>query len=439
MIRRRKVWAVTAFEFLSEVRKVGFLVGVFGMPIILLAYGALMALVGILSESGTPRKHSYGVVNQAGVAGLDSAAERVGAGTAAEMAGSLEMTDRNIQLRFSEKFTFRPFPDEQSAMASLKAKEIDGWYLLLPDYMSTGNVVSYAAESEGLTRKEPESALRELLRRLLLQGAVPAELLRRAEEPLTVSKSWLLKSNGELIERGMAAMIAQFAVPLVFAILLFIAIIGTGMSLVQGTAIEKENRVVDVLLSSATADEIMAGKLLGQGGAGLLQVSAWFGMAGLSGILFAAQLAPVGITIAWGPLIVGIVYFIATYFFLGSLLLGTGALGSNFKEGQQWSLLWILLTALPMAFLASFIRDPHSTLAKVFTWFPFSASWVVTFRFWMDPSGMSAWEVAGPLLVLALCTWISVRIGARLLRLGLLLTGSRATPAEVLRQMRLNP
>jgi len=439
MVRRRKVWAVASFEFLTEVRKVSFLVGIFGMPVILLAYGAFVAVIGVISEGSAPRKHAYGIVDLARVVRLDSGSEKTRAGLAGDAEATLEMLDKKMPVEIGGRFSFKSYPDESSAMAALRTKEINGWFLLGADYLETGEVVSYADESEGLTRKEPEGVFRELLSSSLLKGAVDPRLAKRIQEPLAVRESWMLRSDGELIMRGAAAMIAQFAVPLVFALLLFIAVIGTGMSLIQGTAIEKENRVVDVLLSSATADEVMAGKLLGQGGAGLLQVTGWFGMAGISGILFAGKLASVGITVPWVALLVGVTYFIAAYFFLGSLLLGTGALGSNFKEGQQWSLVWILMTALPMAFLATFIRAPHSTLAKIFTWFPFSSSWVVTFRFWMDPSGVTLWEVVGPLVVLAACTWIAVRVGARLLRLGLLLTGSRATLSEVIRQLRLNP
>ena len=153
--------------------------------------------------------------------------------------------------------------------------------------------------------------------------------------------------------------------------------------------------------------------------------------------MFAAQFSSLGLEIEWGPLVVGLVGFVAAYFFVGSLMIGTGALGNTVKEGQQWSIMWILLSVLPMIFLAGYIRAPHGTFAQLFTWYPFSTSWVVVFRMWMDPSGIAWWEIAGPLVMLVALTWLTLRMSARLFRLGLLLTGSSLKPSQILRQLRL--
>jgi ABC-2 type transport system permease protein len=441
MIRLSKVRTVATFEFLSEVKKLSYIIMVFGMPIFMALYVALIAVVGIFAEKSRSAPRTFGIVDEANVLQLDTASVRYELPMSEETREFAKSFASSSQLSAGmpgmEKVTFRPFADTTSAMSALKARSINGWFFIPREYVDSGAVGSYIAESEGLNMRDVSRGLTYLLRNALLRGALPDRLAGRIKDPIATQRSWFLKSTGELVERGAGAIIAQIAVPFLFMILLFISIITSGMTLIQGTAVEKENRVVDVLLSSASADEILIGKLLGQGGAGLLQVSVWFSMFGVAGVLFAAQFSAWGVTIGWGSVAISILYFVAAYFFVGSLMLGSGALGNNFKEGQQWSIVWILMTVLPMVFLANLIRAPHDTIAKILTWFPFSSSAVVTFRLWMDPSGTAWWEIAGPLAALVVWTWIAIRVGARLFRLGLLLTGSRLKPSEVFRQMRI--
>ncbi len=441
MIRLSKVRTVASFEFLSEVKKLSYIIMVFGMPIFMALYVALIAVVGIFAEKSRSAPRTFGIVDRANVLHLDTASIRYELPMSEETREFAKSFGGGSKLPAElpglEQVTFRPFADTISAMNALRERSINGWFLIPREYVDSGAVGSYIAESEGLSMRDVSRGLTNLLRNALLRGALPDRLAQRIKDPVAIQQSWYLKSTGELVERGPGAIIAQIAVPFLFMILLFISIIMSGMTLIQGTAVEKENRVVDVLLSSASADEILIGKLLGQGVAGLLQVSVWFSMFGVAGIFFAAQFSAWGVTIGWGSVAISILYFIVAYFFVGSLMLGSGALGNNFKEGQQWSIVWILMTVLPMVFLANLIRAPHDTIAKVLTWFPFSSSAVVTFRLWMDPAGTAWWEIVGPLVALVFWTWVAIRVGARLFRLGLLLTGSRLKPSEVFRQMRI--
>ncbi|HSN83469.1 MAG TPA: hypothetical protein VLS88_12875, partial [Polyangiales bacterium] len=64
----------------------------------------------------------------------------------------------------------------------------------------------------------------------------------------------------------------------------------------------------------------------------------------------------------------------------------------------------------------------------------FTSPLTVIIRLAVDPSGIAWWEVAGAIAVLLVSTWLSIRIGARLFRVGLLLTGSRPSLAELWRQ-----
>jgi ABC-2 type transport system permease protein len=83
------------------------------------------------------------------------------------------------------------------------------------------------------------------------------------------------------------------------------------------------------------------------------------------------------------------------------------------------------------------IREPHGTFAKVMSVIPFSSGSVIMLRSSMDPGSLGWWEIAAALAVLLISTWVAIRVGARLFRVGLLSAGARPSLREILRQARL--
>jgi ABC-2 type transport system permease protein len=229
----------------------------------------------------------------------------------------------------------------------------------------------------------------------------------------------------------------RLLVPLVFMVLFLISILMTSGYLMQGTATEKENKVVEVLLASANPDEILAGKLLGLGGAGLLQIGVWLIMVLVTGLGVVPLLVSAQVEVPWAALALAIPFFIVAFLFFGGLMLGTGSLGSNMREAQQLAMVWSLTAALPLMMMAVLMRDPHGTVARVLTWVPFTSGPVVILRVSTDAGSLAWWEVAGALVVLILATWIALRVGARLFRVGLLSAGARPSLREIIRQARL--
>jgi ABC-2 type transport system permease protein len=90
-----------------------------------------------------------------------------------------------------------------------------------------------------------------------------------------------------------------------------------------------------------------------------------------------------------------------------------------------------------MFMLALVLSKPHGTASHVLTWLPTSTATVLVLRASLDPGGLAWWEVAGSVAVLAASTWLAIRIGARIFRVGLLSSGARPSFRDVLRQARL--
>jgi ABC-2 type transport system permease protein len=243
--------------------------------------------------------------------------------------------------------------------------------------------------------------------------------------------------TGDVVDGSRAASAVRIAVPLVFTVLFLMSVLMTSGYLMQGTATEKENKVVEVLLASANPQEILAGKLIGLAGAGLLQISVWLLMALGTGISVVPLLLSANVSIPWSAVALAVPLFLIAFLFFGSLIMGTGSLGSNMREAQQLAMAWSLLAALPLIMMGVLLRDPHGVLGRILTWIPFTAAPTIMMRTSMDASAIAWWEIAGSFLVMIVATWFAIRLGARLFRVGLLSVGARPSFREILRQARL--
>ena len=90
-----------------------------------------------------------------------------------------------------------------------------------------------------------------------------------------------------------------------------------------------------------------------------------------------------------------------------------------------------------VVFMMMFIEDPNNMGAYVMTWIPFTAPLTVILRMTLESAKIAWWEVAGSFAVLVASTYLALQFGARLFRVGLLLTGARPKLREILRQARL--
>ncbi|MBK7584006.1 MAG: ABC transporter permease [Myxococcales bacterium] len=415
MIRVAKVRTVAWFELSSTVRRLGYLIVTLGMPIFATLYGALALIPGYLAKQQEEQTRVYGVVDQAGVLGLEPGA--------------------TVEVRTA---IFRAFAGEPEARRALVSdRSVRSYFVVVTDYLDSGRVLAHSGERSSLGPWEGRDELNELLRTRLVGPRVDPRVAARLVKPIAGRETFRVSGDGRVEAEGSEAFIGRLILPIGFVFLLFTSILMSGSYLIQATATEKENKVVEVLLSSASADEIMTGKLLGLGGAGLLQVIVWLSMTLGVRFGFAQMVLPLNIHVSWQAVLISPVLFITAYAFLGSLMLGTGSFGGNVRESQQLGMFWAFLATLPLMFLPLLLTDPHSVIAHVLTWIPFSAPATLVFRMSLDPDGISIWEISGSLLVLLLSTWAAIRVASRLFRVGLLLTGARPSLREIWRQARV--
>lgn len=422
-MRVKRIAAVARFELLAVVKRWSYLLATFGLPLFLAAVsGTVLGVQTYFLTQRAEQSATFGLVDAARV--LDRSVFEMREG-----AEVWSTDDAEVVL----------FPTSEAAAEALNQGRLRAVYVIGRDYLRTGEVEAIQSEQTPLlsmrgTKIEP--LLRSHLRKSLLAGKLDEDVEARVLSPARFVRSQLGPDGIEATEIDEALdLLMRTTIPLFLGVLLLTALLSASGYLVQTVATDKESKIVEVLLSSVTPEEILAGKLFGLGAAGLIQFAVWSSMVVFLALTASAALAAV-VSVPWYAFAMSPVLFILGYIFLGSLMLATAALGANAAESQKLTMGWAVLAILPLMVLVILLEDPHGIVGQLMTWIPFTSPLTVILRLAVDSSGIAWWEVAGSIAVLTLSTWLAIRIGARLFRVGFLLAGSRPSLAELWRQAR---
>ena len=205
-------------------------------------------------------------------------------------------------------------------------------------------------------------------------------------------------------------------------------LLGTGY-LLHGIIDEKENRVMEILLSSVSHEELLRGKLIGLGGAGLTQMGVWGLMGGLPALLILPHL-PTSFRIAPGTFLLALVLFVLGFLFYGSLMAAFGSLSSSWRESQQVTSLVVILAMIPFMLLPVILESPNGVPARVLSWFPPTAPVALMLR--TTAGTVPVWDLTLGIGLLMVGIWAVQKMTAKLFHLGLLLYGKPPSPREVL-------
>ena len=419
----QRIAAVARFELLSVVKRWSYLIATFGLPIFLaVVSGTVLGAQTYFLTQRAAESSQFGLVDESGVIDRAVFEQRDGARVWTANGNEVVLYDNG-----------------DVATNDLESGRLRAVYIVAKNYLSSGEVRAIQSEktpllSMGGTTIEP--LLRSLLRKSLVEGRLDGEVQERVISPAYFIRSRLGPEGEEVTGVDEALdLLVRTTIPLFLGILLLTALLSASGYLVQTVSTDKESKIVEVLLSSVTPEEILAGKLFGLGAAGLVQFAVWSSMVVFVALSASAALASV-VTIPWQALAVAPLLFILGYLFLGSLMLATAALGANAAESQKLTMGWAMLAILPLMVLVILLEAPNGTLGQIMTWIPFTSPLTVIIRLAVDASGIAWWEVIGAMGVLVVSTWLSIRVGARLFRVGFLLTGSMPSLAELWRQAR---
>ena len=205
--------------------------------------------------------------------------------------------------------------------------------------------------------------------------------------------------------------------------LIIILITTTGQALVRSLLEEKNNRIMEILLSSCSSRELMFGKLLGLGGLGLVQGGVW----GILAVIAGSQIGSGVIITSHLPII--LLYAILGYLFYASLMIGIGSTATTEQEAQNITGYIIMLSVMPFMFIMVLLENPNGTMAKVLSYIPFLTPSIMTFRISVQTPEL--WEILMSIAIMLLSIAGVIYLSSKIFTVGILSYGKRLTLAEV--------
>jgi len=407
----RKVWVVARHEFLISVRRAGFII----MTLIVPAIGIVTLLVGAFFS---------GPALQA----LEAFGRQFDVGD--KPIGVVDGSGIFSPILPDYREDFILYASENEAEAALQAEEISKIMVISEDYLETGRVVVVSLGSGfGAAAVADSDTVRAFLVDHLLAGQVDPALQERAANPANVEPR-VLSSSGETQGEGAWGFVFTFIVPYFLSVFLVTTVFVSSGYLLQSVAEEKESRVIEIVVSSVRPMELMAGKVIGLGALGLVQVLVWIlSTAGFSGGAVAFLAVAGAASIPARVLILGAVYYVLGYTLYAILMASVGALGATMRESQQLAGIFSMFAAIPYMLSGFLFANPNMTLARVLSYFPLTAPTMMMLRL---PLAEVPWiDIMGSIVLLLLSIPAALWAGSKLFQVGLLIYGKRPTLKEI--------
>ena len=325
------------------------------------------------------------------------------------------------------------FDTTEAATQALIAKEIKEYLVIPPDFISTGIISRYTTQREITPPAATTTAIKKFISSNLLAGKVPATTVTRVEEPLNFITTTLTETGAVAPEQGG---FANLVIPIIFGALLAASLSFSSIYLLQGLGAEKENRLMEILLSSVSTRQLITGKVLGIGTAGLVQVAVWVAATPLLLNLASSSIGGFISTvhIPAGLLALAVVYFILGYLVFAVLSVGAAAVSSSVREAQSLASIFTLWAIAPFWLLSLIMAFPNSPAWVVLSIFPFSAPVMVILR--LGVTGVPAWQLATSIAVLVSCIIGGLVLSSKLLRTYMLMYGKRPGIGEIIRSLK---
>jgi ABC-2 type transport system permease protein len=318
----------------------------------------------------------------------------------------------------------RAYEDEASAKTDLEANRLQAYFILPADYLQSGNVeMVYVQEPKGINIQQFFSFLR-----VNLVSNQPAEIAQRLlDGPRLIVQS---PNQPAQVSSNRAV---DIILPFVVGIMFIIAMSTTSGYLLQAVVEEKENRTMEIVVTSVSPGQLMVGKIVADILAGVTQLFVWALFVVLA-IWVAGSYVPSlsGITFPVRTILQLSLIMVPAFIMISGLMAAVGATVTQASEGQQVMGLFTIPIWLPYILITTFMRDPNSPLAVAMSLFPLTAPMTLAMR--LGLTTVPTWQVVASLLILCFSAAGAVWIAGRAFRLGMLRYGQRLRWKEIFRR-----
>jgi len=396
-----KTYLIFKHEFLLAIRRPGFIILTLIVPVMALLGIGIINLVSSLSDAPVNEITIIGYVDEVGI--FDSQTN--------------EGFERLV-----------PFSSVEGAGSALGRQEITEFIIIPSDYISTGKIKRYTLKKEVQTPPATAVYIKSFLTASLLTEKVPPDIIALIVSPLNLEVSRITEQGEIAIEKSN---IGNIIIPAIFSLLLSLALMFGATSLISGLGEEKESRLIEVLFSSVSIRQLLIGKILALGIAGLLQVLIWLISAplilSLASSSFGGFMSSIQLPVNF--LILGVIYFILGYMLFAVLSIGIGAISSSAREGSQLSMFYVMFGFVPLWFSSLLMAFPNSSIWVFLSIFPITAPVQTMLR--LGVSDIPAWQILTSIGILVISITLGLILSIKIFRMHMLMHGKRPGLAEI--------
>lgn len=427
------IFLITKREFLTQVKKKSFIILTLLAPVMLIAFGSVIGLMFKANES-----HSV-----------------------------IEVVDKSglfkNQLKSNDKldYIFVSIADEKSKINNLKGNESLDGILVLPELKSQNfddlekNTRLVINSKIGFdTKQKIISDITEVVKKeKIKQLGIEQTQLNNLDKSFTLKTINVAENNKEDSDLAFGVK-SGLSILLMYVTFMFIIIYG--VRVMRSVLEEKNNRVVEIIISSVKPFELMMGKILGVTLVALTQFVVWITMSVIGALVLNTGFSSIQKNIPGGneelaskfdiaqiatqvshsllelnfPLIifVFIVFFLLGYIFYSSIYAAIGSAVDNETETQQFTLFAILPLMLGMYGSFSLMNNPDGPLGFWLSIIPFTSPVAMIARI---PFGVPAWQIALSIGLLLGTTIFMIFLAGKIYRVGILMYGNKATLKEI--------
>lgn len=405
-----KLWLVASYEYRRHVLQKRFILAMLSVPLIIALMIGMVALVTAIMTN----KDAIGYVDHANF--LQDPLSPPRPGGAPDEPG------------VPEPVPLIAFETEQAARQALDAKDIQAYYVIAPDFRESNAVdlVYYKKPGGNVQRQFWDfmqiNQLRDLDPQIASRAVADSNLIVHVPSD----------SGGSAREFSQHTFLNIF-VPLIIGFSFVFLLFSASGYLMGAVSEEKENRTMEIVMTSLSADQLMVGKVIGILGVTFTQLLGWVGFAALAVVVGGEYLHIQMLqNLVLDLRIVATTAAIAlpAFIMLAGLMTAIGATVAETQEGQQVSGILVLPFMIPVYLLGILIEHPNSPLSVFLSLFPPTS--VATFSIRLGFSQVPTWQIATSIAISSVCALASLWLAGRAFRLGMLRYGQRLKLAELL-------
>lgn len=395
-----KTWQIFKYEYTRHVMRKRFIVAALSMPLVMVVIIGISVFAQVIQANNSP----IGYVDQSGFLAHPIAGPR----------------DNSI---FNKPVDLLPYSTEDDAQAALKSGKIQAYYVIEPDYLTTSAVrlVSLKTPSSQI-----QNQFTDFIKANLLTGQ-SAQVANR----LSSGSNMVIRSADGSREMGQEQWF-NILLPILTGLLFMILTLSTGGYLMQAVVEEKENRTMEIMVTSVSADQLMLGKIMGNLCVGLTQMLIWITFGVIGGIAASYFLGwNLAIQFSGESVLILIFSLLPAFIMISALETAIGATVTEAREAQSVTGLFTLPIVMPYWFSSVLISNPNSPLAVGLSYFPLTSPVTLTLRaaFTQIPT----LQLAAVVAIQVVCAAAAIWFAARAFRIGMLSYGKRISFRQVVR------